>query len=46
VRRRSTAAWATPCCSGPPLSVTDADLDAMLDRLVAAVRAVLGSVLG
>jgi hypothetical protein len=27
---------------GPPLSVTDAELDAMLDRLVAAVRAVVG----
>jgi adenosylmethionine-8-amino-7-oxononanoate aminotransferase len=27
---------------GPPLSVTDADLDAMLDRLVGAVRSVLG----
>ena len=27
---------------GPPLSVTDAELDGMLDRLVAAVRAVVG----
>jgi adenosylmethionine-8-amino-7-oxononanoate aminotransferase len=27
---------------GPPLSVADADLDAMLDRLVGAVRSVLG----